>query len=30
VRSHIQNLYDRLDVHNRAQAVAWGLRHMIL
>jgi len=30
VRSHIQNLYERLGVHSRAQAVAWGLRHTIL
>ncbi len=30
VRSHVQAIYERLGVHNRAAAVAWALRHQVL
>ena len=29
VRSHVRDLYERIDVHNRAEAVAWAMRHQV-
>ncbi len=27
VKNHVTNLYDRLDVHSRAEAVVWAWQH---